>query len=161
MTYFLPALRAAETVTEVEVLQENLVVGALSKYDILMKSPYPLYNGDLLKLKVPEQAAVPLWRSFEQCKGSEKQTYLKESLNSSLLGLNFLTIRVELIEGVSEIPIGETFGVQISMLMNPESTKPSDPFSFTITDDRENLVVSITEDAAKLEAFVMHATKPA
>ena len=62
------------------------------------------------------------------------------------MGINSLMIRVELEDGLFEIPIGAEFGVQIAMLHNPESTRPSDPFHVQITDRNEKLVVAITED---------------
>ena len=62
--------------------------------------------------------------------------------------------------GLSEIPAGAEFGIQIAMLHNPESTKPSEPFNVLITDERENLVTKLTDDADLLASFVMQATEP-
>lgn len=143
------------------VIQGDNVVGASTTYDLLLKSPYPLYEGDLLTLKVPEQAARDLASTFQFCKGSTEQSYLKESLMTNLIGINFLEIRIELKEGLTEIPIDAEFGVQIAMLENPESTKPSHPFHLLIKDSRENLVTTITEKPELLKDFVMHATVPA
>lgn len=159
-SYFLPALRAAKSVEVVRVVQGDNVVGRLTTYDLLLQSPYPLYEGDLLTLKVPEMAAKDLASSFESCKGSTEQAYLAESLNTALISINSLMIRVQMVSGISEIPIGAEFGVQIAMLQNPESTRPSDPFHVLITDDQENLVVKLTEDEELLTDFVMHATVP-
>ena len=99
--------------------------------------------------------------TFEHCKGSTEQTYLKESLQTNLIGINFLMIRVELNDGLTSIPIGAEFGVQIAMLENPESTKPSEPFHVSITDKDDNLVVKITDKPDLLTDFVMHATEAA
>ena len=59
-TYFLPAPRVAKAIEEVRVLQSETEVGKETIYDILLKSPYPLYQGDLLNLDVPDQAAANL-----------------------------------------------------------------------------------------------------
>jgi len=70
-------------------------------------------------------------------------------------------VRLELRDGIDSIPVGEEFGVQLSMLENPESTKPSTPFHVSITDERKYLVTTITEDQSLLKTFVMQATQPA
>ena len=143
------------------MLQSETEVGKETIYDILMKSPYPLYAGDLLNLDVPDQAAANLAQTFRQCIGSPAQTFLREEARVMLVGLNGITLTLDLADGLSEIPVGAEFGFQISFLKNPESTRPSDPFRVRITDDSESLIVGLTEEAASLERFVMHATTPA
>lgn len=63
-------------------------------------------------------------------------------------------------DGLPEIPIGEEFGFQISFLENPESTRPSDSFTLSMTDYLEHKVTASTGDGAFLSEFVMHATSP-
>ncbi len=116
--------------------------------------------GDLVTVTVPEQAAVDLATSFSYCKGSSKQNYLAEALPVELQGLNGLLVTIILRDGVDEIPIGAEFGVELAMLHNPESTRPSAPFNIQITDDRKNLVTLLTDDADRLTDFVMWATQP-
>ena len=67
---------------------------------------------------------------------------------------------MQLTEGNQEIPIGQEFGIKLSFLDNPQSTRPSDSFSVSISDVKENLIVNITSDEAKLTDFVMKATQP-
>lgn len=110
-TYFLPAQRAAKSVEVVRVIQGDNIVGRLTTYDLLIKSQYPLYTGDLLTLMVPEQATKDLASTFEYCKGSTEQAYLTESLHTVLIGINNLMIRVQMHEGIDEIPIDAEFGV--------------------------------------------------
>ena len=81
-------------------------------------------------------------------------------MQSTLLGLNQIEVRIELADGVTEIPIGAEFGIELGTLSNPESTRPSDSFYVKITDSRDNLVSIITQDEALLANFVMRATVP-
>ena len=60
----------------------------------------------------------------------------------------------------TEIPIGEEFGFNIANLINPQSTRPSEPFFVTISDSDERLIVELTQESALLEDFVMQATQP-
>ena len=76
--YFLPGLKNAEEITEVRLIQSETEVGKSTVYDVLVKSPYPLYSGDLLTLTTPEQIGATLASTFQGCKGSAEQLYLKE-----------------------------------------------------------------------------------
>ena len=68
--YFLPGLRNAEEITEVRLIQSETEVGKSAIYDFLIKSPYPLYAGDLLTLTAPMQASSRLASTFKACRGS-------------------------------------------------------------------------------------------
>jgi len=53
----LPALKSAQPLENLRVKQGGFIVGESTTYDILIKSAYPIYSGDLLTLEVPAQAA--------------------------------------------------------------------------------------------------------
>ena len=71
-SFFLPSLTIAKEITEVRVIQSDQEVGQTSTYDILVKSPYPVYSGDALFITVPEQASKTLGDSFRSCNGSSE-----------------------------------------------------------------------------------------
>ena len=64
------------SVNEVRVVQESEFVGDEAVYDLLIKSPYVLYEGDLVYLKIPPEASRTLAYSFRTCEGSPLQSYI-------------------------------------------------------------------------------------
>ena len=89
-TFFLPEMKNALEITEVRIVQQgDSVVGENSKYDVLVKSPYPLMVGDLLTFTVPDNASVKnLFQTYRGIRGSLEQSYLSEDLIAMLLGVN-------------------------------------------------------------------------
>ena len=63
-TSFLPAMNAALKISEVRVIQDSEYVGDQATYDIMIKSPYVLFDGDEVYLEIPEEASKTLAYSF-------------------------------------------------------------------------------------------------
>ena len=72
------------------------MVGASTVYDFLIKSPYPLYSGDVLTLTIPEEAGDNLSKTFKSIKGSEQQGYLRQGLYSTLIGVDGIAVTLNL-----------------------------------------------------------------
>ena len=76
--FFLPGLNNAQEITQMRLIQSETEVGKSTIYDILVKSPYPLYSGDFLTLTAPGQAGKNLAQTFRECTGSPEQAYLND-----------------------------------------------------------------------------------
>jgi hypothetical protein len=59
-------------------------VGSISVYDIMVKSPYILFDHDQVFIEIPQQASQTLATSYEACLGSPLQSYVSEDLNCRL-----------------------------------------------------------------------------
>ena len=95
-SFFLGPCRDAERINEVRIIQDNDMVGASTVYDFLIKSPYPLYSGDVLTLTIPEEAGDNLSKTFKSIKGSEQQDYLRQGLYSTLIGVDGIAVTLNL-----------------------------------------------------------------
>ena len=78
-----------------------------------------------------------------------------------LIGLDGIQITLNLEPQYTQIPAQAQFGFKLSLLQNPESTKPSEPFYLNIKDYQSNLVTEITTKEDLLANFVMQSTQPA
>ena len=97
-------------ITDVRLIQSESEVGKSTVYDFLIRSPYPLYAGDVLTLTAPEQSKSTLASTFRTCKGSDAQSYLREQLHSILIGIDGIKVTLDFEEGITEVPIGEEIG---------------------------------------------------
>ena len=112
---FLPSMNAVLTISDVRIVQDDFEVGSISIYDIMVKSPYILYDYDQVFIEIPEQASQTLASSYEACLGSPLQSYVSASLNCRLQGLYGILIDINLNEDKKStgIPAGEEFGFQL------------------------------------------------
>lgn len=124
-----------------------------------MKSPIPLYNGDVLQLTEPQVGiSQNLSFNYASCSGI---TILRPDIRCSLRGINTIEITIALPDSAgTKIPADTLFSFSIIQIQNPPSTKPSSNFGLTVFDNQGNLLAKLTDDQSHLSKFVLSATQP-
>ena len=79
-TSFLPPMNAALMISRARVIHDSEYVGDLATYDILVTSPYVLYDGDEIFIQIPDEASKTLAYSYQSCQPSTHQDYIADGL---------------------------------------------------------------------------------
>lgn len=139
-SFVLSPMQASRPLTEVLVTSDQAEVGKLGNVTFTFASPVPLQNGDVLILSGPAQGrSQDIAFTYNSCNGGKG---LDQNLTCVLKGTNSLEATLSISDG-DTLSAQTKFSLKVSQIQNPQSLKPSPPFSARIVDGQGYLIAQV------------------